>query len=151
MPHLGGDCWTGVRRDIDVTRLPAPDGVAGVHDTTALQVHATADAGITVALISDVIAVHRGAAVAIVTYTRFDARRDDLRLDALVATAAARLAAVAGPGPGAVAGTGQRARHFGRSGSLSGRCPGSRVVDDAATGPGQGAGRRWVQPKRSPP
>jgi hypothetical protein len=86
-----GDDWTGVRGDINVTRLPAPDGV---DDTTALRVHATADAGITVGLTSDVIAVRRGAAVAVVTYTRFDARRDDLHLGPLAATAAARLAAV---------------------------------------------------------
>lgn len=88
-----GDDWTGVRGDINVTQQPAPDGVDGV-DTTALRVHATADAGLTVAVTSDVIAVRRGAAVAIVTYTRFDARRDELRLGPLVATAAARLAAV---------------------------------------------------------
>ncbi len=89
-----GDDWTGVRGDIDVTRLPVPDGADGVDDTTALRVHATAHAGITVALTSDVIAVRRGAAVAIVTYTRFDPRRDELRLGPLVATAAAHLAAV---------------------------------------------------------
>jgi hypothetical protein len=86
-----GDDWTGVRGDINVTRRPAPDGV---DDTTALRVHATADAGIAVALTSDVIAVRRGAAVAIVTYTRFDARRDGLRLGPLVAAVAAHLAAV---------------------------------------------------------
>ena len=92
-----GDDWTGVRGDISVTRLSASadvDRVAGVGDTTALRVHATADAGLTVGLTSDVIAVRHGAAVAIVTYTRFDARRDKLRLGPLVATAAARLAAV---------------------------------------------------------
>ena len=90
----GGDDWTGVRGDITVTRLPAPADVDGVDGSTALRLHATADAGLTVGLTSDVIAVRRGAAVALVTYTRFDARRDDLRLGPLAATAAARLAAV---------------------------------------------------------
>lgn len=47
-----------------------------------------------VGLTSDVIAVRRGAAVALVTDNRFDARRDELRLGPLAATAAARLAAV---------------------------------------------------------
>ena len=56
--------------------------------------HATADAGLTVAFTSDVIALRRGAAVAIFTCTRFDARRDDLNLGPVLAIAATRLAAL---------------------------------------------------------
>ena len=90
-----GDNWTGVHGDINVTQQPAR--CRRRYDTTALRVHATADAGLTVAqLTSDVIAVRRGAAVAIVTYTRFDARRDELRLGPPRRhPLAARLAAVA--------------------------------------------------------